>query len=309
MAEWLEICVSVEDELLEIAAGLLDDLVAGGVVIEDPSVISEYAARTHPDEWGIPEQEYADKQPVLKAYLAVDELTEERYAQICRLLSGLGLDVVSRMKTKKVRDEDWATAWQAYYKPVRVGQRMVIKPSWEEWSAADGDLVVVMDPGMAFGCGTHATTVLCLELLEKYLKPGNVVFDAGTGTGILAIAAAKLGAGEVLATDIDLTACRVAQDNVRRNQADNLVQIVHGNLLDMVGDRKAQLIVANIIADVIITIAPDVRRLLVPGGLFIASGIIAERLDHVRSVLEENGMTIGEQRGEGHWVALVASNL
>ena len=301
MADWLEIAVAVDGELVDVVAAVFGDT----VVIEDPVVIGRYAAQTHPDEWGIPEQAYAGKLPVVKAYLPMDELSEARFGHIYQVLSGLGLDVDSRLKTRKVRDEDWSTAWRAYYKPVRVGSRLVIKPSWEEWPAAGGDLVVEMDPGMAFGCGTHATTALCLELMEKYLHTGDVVIDVGAGSGILAVSAAMLGAAEVLATDIDATACRVATDNVRLNRVEDRVRVVRGNLLEQAGNKKAHLIVANIIADVIVVLTPDVRQLLLPGGIFIASGIIRERLDRVKSAFKENGLALREQRTEGHWVALV----
>ena len=303
MSEWLEIAVMAEDSLVDAITELFEDMRSGGVVIEDPAVISQYAAQTHPDEWGVPES--AEQLPLIKAYWPVDEQLEQRVNQIYQSLAGLGVEIASRVKTQKVRDEDWATAWQAYYKPLRAGERLVIKPSWEEWPARDNDLIVEMDPGLAFGCGTHATTVLCLELLEKHLASGAVVFDVGTGTGILAITAAKLGAAAVLATDIDMLACRVALENVRRNRVEDLVRVTQGDLLERMGGRQANLIVANIIADVIIKLTPEVSRLLAPGGLFIASGIIKERLENVRETLEENGFDVREQCSRDNWAALV----
>ena len=305
MGAWLEIAVSVEAELVETVAGLFEALHSGGVVIEDPALVREYAAVTHPDEWGVPEQQYLGQQPLLKAYFPVDEHLDQRLSRLRGMMTRLGLDFETQVTTKTVRDEDWATAWQAYYKPVRVGSRLVVKPSWEQYPAAADDLVIELDPGLAFGCGTHATTALCLVLLEKYLTPGDVVFDVGAGTGILAVAAAKLGAGEVWATDHDPLACRVARENVTRNQAAELVRVMRGDLLEPLRGKTAKLIVANIIADVIRALAPEAAKLLCPGGIFIASGIIRERRDSVVAALEDSGLALREQLEQENWVALV----
>ena len=307
MGEWVEIAVLVEEDLVEEVAGLFCDLPTGGVVIEDPVVIKQYAARIHPDEWGIPESVRPDGRPLLKAYLPADDQLEQRLSTIRRLLTGLGVETATKLTTKTVREEDWATAWQVYYKPVRIGDRIVVKPSWESFPAAEHDLVIEMDPGMAFGCGDHPTTALCLELMEKYLTPGAAVFDVGAGTGVLAIAAAKLGAGEVIATDNDLIACRVALENVQRNRVGDRVRVSQGNLLEAMVGKQADLIVANIIADVIITLAPQAIRHLAPGGLFIASGIIGERRDSVTAAFKECGFNVLEQAEQGSWVALAGA--
>ena len=304
MDAWLEIAVSVEEGLADAVADMFADMRTGGVVIEDPAVIKQHAARHHPDEWGIPEQEYLREKTRIKAYLPADEELERRLAKIRRLLAGMGVETETQLETKTVREEDWATAWQAYYKPVRVGQKLVIKPSWETFPAGGQDIVIEMDPGMAFGSGTHETTAMCLELLEKHLTPGAAVFDVGAGTGILAIAAAKLGAGEVSATDNDPVACRVALDNVLRNRVEDKVRVMRGDLLEPLAASRADLIVANVIADVIITLTPQVVRFLAPGGLFIASGIIEGRRDSVAAVFEECGFTLREQLRQGNWVAL-----
>jgi ribosomal protein L11 methyltransferase len=203
-----------------------------------------------------------------------------------------------------VAEEDWANAWKEYYRTTRVGQWLVIKPSWLDYQQLAGDLVIEMDPGMAFGCGTHATTALCLKLLEKHIRPGMTIYDIGTGSGILAAAAAKLGAGRVLALDIDPVACRAAQENAARNKVNDLVSVRQGSLAEH-SDSGADLVVANIIADVIADLAPDAAAVLSPGGIFIASGIIRDRLDMVIEAVEAAGFAVCEVVEEGLWVALV----
>ncbi|MDD3653937.1 MAG: 50S ribosomal protein L11 methyltransferase [Desulfotomaculaceae bacterium] len=305
--DWLEISVCVHNEGVEIVASLFDEMKTGGVIIEDPAVIIKYAKEIHPDEWGISEKVSFNDLPVVKSYLPVDVSLESRLNGFYNALNQLDLRPVPQVSTRRVADEDWANKWRAYYKPVRVGQRLVIKPCWEQWHGNSRDLVIEMDPGMAFGCGTHPTTGLCLRLLEKYLHSGAIVYDVGTGSGILAVAAAKLGARQVVAVDVDELACQVASANVEKNRVAGLVEVVHGNLLDLI-EGKADLVVANIIASVVTSFTPDAAKALVPGGLFIASGIISSRAQAVRSAIKEAGLTIREQIYEGQWVAFVGEN-
>lgn len=301
---WLEVTVGTLPGTIEIVAGLFEEMNTGGVVIEDPLLLLKYAAEIHPDEWGIEEEVSAQDWPLVKAYFPAGEGLQRKLADFLRDLERLELDPAPRVSTCWVAEEDWANAWRSYYQPTRVGQRLVIKPSWLEWSGKDDDLVIEMDPGLAFGCGTHVTTRLCLVLLEKHLLPGSTVYDVGTGSGILALAAAKLGAGQVTATDFDEVACRVALENVARNGLEETVQVTCGNLLEQV-EGRADLIAANIIADVIIPLAPAAAKALRPGGIFIASGIIRARSDQVREAMRAAGMLSRETLEEGHWVALV----
>lgn len=302
--DWLEITVCTSPGTVEAVTELFEEMKTGGVIIEDPAVILRYAAETHPDEWGVPGKVSEHDWPRVKSYFPVDQDLNSRLSDFHHALELLALNQVPQVSTRRVADEDWANAWRAYYKPVRAGQRLVVKPSWTEWRRKKGDLVIEMDPGMAFGCGTHTTTLLCLRLLEEYVNSDATVYDVGTGSGILAVAAAKLGAGRVTATDLDELACRVALENVARNQVNGIVRVVHGNLLDLV-EGRADLIVSNIIASVIMNLAPDASRALVPGGIFIASGIIRDRAMAVRAVLEASGLAIRDQLCEGHWVAFV----
>lgn len=306
--EWLEIAVSAPPAGVELVSEIFRELGAGGVVIEDPAVIHMYAARTHPEEWAVSPKAAKQDKPVVKAYLPVEDGLDKQLEELFSALDRLGLNPEPEVSTRTVLEEDWASTWKQYYKPVHVGRRIVVKPSWEDYRAVDGELVIELDPGMAFGCGTHPTTSLCLKLLEKYIRGGEKVYDVGTGSGILAVAAAALGAGRVVAVDLDPVACRAAAENVERNRVDGIVRVVQGNLLDNIND-GADLVVSNIIASVIISFAPDAAAALVPGGFLIASGIIRHRADEVRDALEEAGLTLCEQLEEGEWTAIVSKKI
>ncbi|NPV72813.1 MAG: 50S ribosomal protein L11 methyltransferase [Pelotomaculum sp.] len=303
--EWLEITVRTPPEGVELVADIFQEIGTGGVVIEDPAVIFKYAGATCPEEWAVPESATADGLPRVKGYLPADGTQSKRLEELAAALARLLPGPASAVSTRTVSEEDWANAWKKYYKPVRAGRRLVVKPSWEDYRAEEGDLVIEMDPGMAFGSGTHATTCLCLRLLEKYVRPGGTVYDVGTGSGVLAVAAARLGAGRVVAVDIDPLACRVAAGNAERNGVAGKVQVVQGNLLEKV-EGRADLVVANIIADVIAAFAPEAAGALAPGGVLIASGIIEEKAGLVVCALEAAGLAVCERDEEGRWVALAA---
>ncbi|NLM44620.1 MAG: 50S ribosomal protein L11 methyltransferase, partial [Clostridiales bacterium] len=206
--------------------------------------------------------------------------------------------------TKVMKEEDWATSWKKYFKPFKAGERVVVKPTWEKYEAQDGDIVVEIDPGMAFGTGNHETTIMCIKLLEKYVEKQNYVYDVGCGSGILGITAAKLGAEKVLCVDLDEVACKVADENVKINKESHRIKVKKGNLLDIAAE-KADLIVANIIADVIISFAHQAYVFLNPGGIFISSGIILDRQEDVVNELKINGFTILEIAQMGEWCAIV----
>lgn len=305
--DWLEITVSTPPEGVEPVAVIFQETGAGGVVIEDPAVILQYAAQIHPEEWAVPPGAAKDSMPLVKGYLPVDNELPKQLEGFKAALSRLVLFPPPKVSTRIIPEKDWAGAWKAYYKPERIGRRLVVKPSWESYSASKNELIIEIDPGMAFGSGTHTTTTMCLKLLEKYIQPGLTVYDIGTGTGILAITAAKLGAGQVTAVDLDSLACKVAAGNVERNSVAGQVRVMRGNLLDLL-DGGVGLIVSNILADVIISLAPDAARALAPGGIFIASGIIRERAGDVCAALEAAGLLICEQMEDGQWVALVTKN-
>ena len=204
-----------------------------------------------------------------------------------------------------VSEEDWANSWKDYYKPIRIGERIVIVPAWEKYENQPEDVVVTMDPGMAFGTGTHETTRLVIKLLEKHSCKGQRVLDVGCGSGILAICASKLGAAECRAYDIDEVAVRVAQDNVLTNNCENVI-CEQSDLLksvDLEGGRY-DLITANIVADIIIRMIPDVGRYMKDDAILLASGIIAPRANDVIVAFESAGFEIVEAETDNDWCAL-----
>lgn len=303
--EWLEITVRIPAEGVEPVSDIFIELGTGGVVIEDPALILQYRRDTHPDEWAVPGQAAENSLNLVKGYLPVQDDLPRRVEEIKSMISQMDLEPRPEILTHVVAEEDWAVAWKKFYKTSRVGRRLVIKPSWEDYQPRAGDLVIEMDPGMAFGCGTHATTSLCLQLLEKYMRPGISVYDIGTGSGILAVAAARLGAGRVLAVDIDPVACKTAAENATRNNVSETVSVRQGNLAELL-EGGADIVVANIIADVIAGFAPQAAATLRPGGTFIASGIIRDKAEMVRSALAAAGLSVCEALEDGLWVALVS---
>lgn len=204
-----------------------------------------------------------------------------------------------------VNDEDWKNNWKEYFKPTRITDRIVVKPSWEEYESSPGDLVIQIDPGMAFGTGTHETTTLCLKLMEKYGAAEKSILDVGCGSGILSIAAGLLGAKEVLGVEIDPVAVKVGQDNVELNGFSQKIKVIEGDLTKGI-DYKADLVVANIMADIVKMLSKDVPRHLNDGGIFISSGILTERKEDVVSAIKDCGFEIVEIAEQGEWCAIAA---
>jgi ribosomal protein L11 methyltransferase len=265
------------------------------------------------DRWGrggaVVEQTVGDAAgPLVKTYLLAEDDEALRQVQI-----GLALLRQARgLPEPRVRflaETDWAEAWKAGYGVLRIGRRLVVRPTWrDDYVPQPDDLLIELDPGMAFGSGLHPTTRLCLEALEDALRPGQVVLDVGTGSGILSIAAARLGAARVVALDTDPLAVQIARENVALNRVEDVVQVEVGTV--QIPNSKSQisnhLVVANILAETIMELAPALAAHLLPEGVLIASGIIVERAEAVASCLRENGMSPVERRDDGDWVALVA---
>lgn len=215
-------------------------------------------------------------------------------------------DIEGRVEVIGVSEEDWANSWKAYYKPLHIGKKMVIVPAWERYEEKPGEIIVRMDPGMAFGTGTHETTRLVIELLEEYTKPGMRVLDVGCGSGILAICARKLGAAECKAYDIDPVAVRVARENIKDSGETGVTCDVSDLLrgVDLAGGRY-DLICANIVADIIIRMAPDVGAYMKDDAILLASGIITERAEEVEAALAANNLTVAARHDDNGWCALV----
>lgn len=206
--------------------------------------------------------------------------------------------------TRTVSEDSWAEVWKKYYKPFYAGEHLVVKPTWEPFDPKPGDRIIEIDPGMAFGSGTHETTGMCISLLEETIRGGEDIIDVGTGSGILAIAAALLGAGHVLAIDIDPDAVRVAGENVAHNQVENIVEVREGDLLKNTQE-TCQICVANIISDIIISFAAPLRNHIRPGGLFICSGIVRERTEEVREALLRADYEVLRTEYRGEWTAFL----
>lgn len=300
---WVEITVTIHREAIEAVANLLQDAGAGGTVIEDPEVYGEgdgFSTVFLPAP--------GDVDARVKAYLPENDLVGEKVAFIRQQLDVFRqfLDVgPGEISLRPVVEEEWAEAWKKYFKAEKVGRRLVVVPSWEDPGENADSVVIYLDPGMAFGTGTHPTTRRCLQTLEDHIHGGERVYDVGTGSGILSIAAAKLGAGRVTAIDLDPVAVRVARENVALNRVDSVVTVREGDLLS-VASEPAQVIVANIIADAIIMLCGSVTRYLAPGGVFIAAGIIEGRRDEVLRAVMDAGMKIREIHQDGEWVAFMA---
>lgn len=306
---WIEVRVITKSEALEPISGIFYSLDCKGVAIEDPEDI--LGREQGPLTWDFADinvLEHKGKAAVVKAYFAEEDNIEDVLEYVNERLTELkemGLDLgEAKVEHEKMHEEDWANTWKQYYKPTKVGEKIVVKPIWEEYEAKDGELVVDLDPGMAFGTGTHETTRMCIQSLEKYVKEDSTVFDVGCGSGILAIAAAKLGAKLAVGVDLDPVAVESSIENVGYNKLKN-IEILHGNLVEVI-DGKADIVVANILAEIICILTDDVKRVLKDGGVFITSGIIHDRVDMVCEKLEATGFEVMEKNRDGEWNCIVA---
>lgn len=221
-------------------------------------------------------------------------------------LPEFGLPAVpDELTVRYAEEEDWANAWKQYFKPTRVGKSLIVKPSWEAYSPEADDLVLELDPGMAFGTGNHPTTRLCMEALEKWVTPGMRVADVGTGSGILSLTAARLGASAVWATDIELLARQIASENVVRNDLENVVSVLEAEAFEDAA-QNCDLVVMNIVAHAIVALAPQTAQRLKTDGIFIGSGIVTEHEAAVNEALAAVGMEPIETFREDIWVCFVA---
>ena len=309
MSTWNEIKIVLKEEDLEYIQGVLYTMDVRGISIEDPSDI--LGREQGPLTWDFADInifEYGKDKAVVKAYFNIDVDVKEVISEIrdkVEKAKALGVDIGAyEIFSEEVNEKDWANEWKKYYKPIKVGEKFVVKPLWEEYAAEGDEIILHMDPGMAFGTGTHETTRMCLEAIEDYMKQDTRVFDIGTGSGILAIGASKLGAKDVVGVDLDIVAVDSAKENVGYNKLNN-VEILHGNLMDVV-EGTADIIVANIIAEIILVLIDDVKKMINENGVFISSGIIREKEAVVTQALLEKGFRIIEVRREGEWVCIVS---
>lgn len=312
--QWREIIVHTTTDGADLLSELMMELGASGTEIVDRADVPD------PDKpgvyWELYDKKLLEDMPedvLVKGWFARDEHEQQTVENLKARLEELKTDSFGvemgtlRVDEENVKDEDWAEEWKKNYKPFRIGSHLVVKPTWEKYVNQPGDLVIELDPGMAFGTGTHETTNMCMQQLERCLKPGLRVMDVGTGSGILAIAAAKLGAQNVLAIDIDPDAVKVAKENVELNHVTKQVRVVVGDLCKSEA-MPCEVAVANIVADAICMLAGPMTRHLVKGGLLICSGIIREREADVQKAAKEAGYRQVDRIEKGEWVALCLKN-
>jgi len=300
---WVEVSVVVDAETAEAVNALFEQHGDGGAVVEEvplqPGLVDERELRDAP----APEGGLAVRR-VIKAFLpAGDEARLEALRQALWHLSQLR--PLPEPEIRELGPADWAEAWKSGYQVLTVGPRMRIVPSWIPYEPAPGEVTITLDPGMAFGTGLHPTTQLCLQALEDLIVPGMRVLDVGTGSGILAIAAAKLGAAEVLGLDIDMIAVRTARENMQLNGVDSVVRVERGSV-DTADHGAYDLVLANILAEINARLAPDLARHTAPQGWLVASGILDTREPVVTQAFAAAGLEVARCWQQEDWLALGA---
>lgn len=308
--KWLELSIHTKNEAVEAISNILHEAGASGVVIEDSAEFAKPREDQFGEIYALNKADFPEDGVIVKAYLAESSFINETVKEITLSITNLrnyNIDVGNNVVSIcEVNEEDWATAWKQYYHPVKISERFTIVPTWEDYTPVSTDeLIIELDPGMAFGTGTHPTTVMCLQGLEEVVQQGDTVVDIGTGSGVLSIGAAMLGAKSVHALDLDEVAVRAAKENVELNKVSDTVSVFHGNLLDTVKE-PADVVVANILAEIIMSFTDDAFSIVKPGGLYVTSGIIGAKRDDVKAALEASGFVIEEVLMMEDWVAIIA---
>lgn len=310
--EWMEIKVLTTTEAADLISEILLEMGSEGTVIEDRNDV--FANQRPEGQWDIIDPAIADRigeDVKVSGFFPADERLGDALAALRERLRRLG-ETAGELPLGKLEivmndfeDEDWSQSWKRTFQPVRLGEHFVVRPGWIECPLEAGDREIVIDPGLAFGTGTHETTGMCMALVEKYVRPGMTVIDIGTGSGILAIAAAHMGASRVLASDLDPVAARVAAENARDNGFGEAIETRCGDLLQVV-DEAGDVVIANIIADAILQLVGPVRACIADGGVFISSGIAADRRAEVEAALTAAGYEILDAPVKGEWAAFAA---
>ncbi|RIW37595.1 50S ribosomal protein L11 methyltransferase [Bacillus salacetis] len=308
--KWSEISIHTTNEAIEPISNILHEAGASGVVIEDPFELEKEREDIFGEIYQLNPDDFPEEGVIVKAYLPVNSFLGETVDEIKQSIENLvkyNIDIGrNSVEISEVNEEEWATAWKKYYNPVKISEKFTIVPTWEQYEPVNSDeLIIELDPGMAFGTGTHPTTVMCIQALERTVKPGNHVIDVGTGSGVLSIASAMLQAEKVGAYDLDEVAVNSARLNTKLNKVHDRVAVSQNNLLDGVSE-GADVIVANILAEVILKFTDDAARIVKPGGYFITSGIIGQKKDLVKTAVIEAGFEVEEVMLMEDWVAIIA---
>lgn len=310
--QWLEIAIMVKDAGADIMAEVLRE--KGVEIVSIESVKKQNFDDTI--EWSGAKGQYesnTNEYMYVKAYYEYNKETSQDIIDYIKKrvedIELMHLDSIDlgecTVAYQLIDDEDWANDWKKFFKPMHITKNIVVKPSWEPYNKKDDEIVLVIDPGLAFGTGMHETTKMCMEFIEEYVEKGMTIADVGCGTGILSILAAKLGAKDIKAIDLDPVCIPIAKENTQVNNVQDSVEVIKGDLTEKLKE-KADIIIANIVATPIIEIIKKLNKVLKPQGYFIASGIIDDRKQDVLDALEKAGLKLIEIKEEKVWVALVA---
>ena len=305
-----EIVFTVDSKDKEIASDIVGMLNCGGIYIEDYTDLDDDPTVK---QVGIVDEALLEKDKtkvLLHVYADEHTSVENCLAFVSDRFSSEG--ITYEVEIKHVDEEDYANSWKQYYKPIKIGNRVVIVPEWEPYEKADGEITVTLNPGMAFGTGTHETTSMCIEALQDIVFEGDEVLDIGCGSGILSVTALLCGANRADATDIDRNAVNVAYENAELNGVKDRLHATEDNILSAespirTAGKKYNVVIANIVADVIIDICGFVKTLIKPYGCFVASGIISERLDDVVKAMNDNGLCVAAIHEKRGWNCIIAN--
>lgn len=306
--DWTEIEVVVKNKYENNIVGILYLFDIDGINISDSRDYEEFAKEK--PYWVVLDEEDFVKSEFItaKTYLKNDDELEENLKLLNERISEFEKEYNEKVILKidsKIKNEDWANEWKKYYKPTKVGKNFIIKPTWEEYDLSENEVMIELDPGMAFGTGTHETTALCLEALEKLELKDKLVFDIGSGSGILSVGALKLGAKKVEAVDIDILGVEATLDNAKLNKVEDRIIVHHGDLCEKLNS-KADVIVANILAHILVKLLGDISKFIKDDGIFVGSGIIDSKYKDVEDALIENNFEILEVNKNKDWVCVIA---
>ncbi|VEF47736.1 50S ribosomal protein L11 methyltransferase [Bacillus freudenreichii] len=306
---WTEMSILTTNEAVEPVSHILYEAGVSGLAIEDRADFLRVRENRFGEIYELNPEDFPEEGVIIKAYLANTESLSETVKIIKQNISKLidfQIDIgKNKITLSDVKEEDWATAWKKYYHPVQVSDRFTIVPTWEDYTPAENELIIELDPGMAFGTGTHPTTIMCIQALEKTVQAGDYVIDVGTGSGVLSIAAALLDAKKVTALDLDDVAVEAAIQNVALNRVEEKVSVSQNDLLNGI-EEAADVVVANILAEVIISFAAEAAEAVKPNGYFVASGIINQKKEAVSNALTQAGFSIEEVISMDDWVAFIS---
>ena len=292
---WKEIEIQTTNQAFSAVSNLLEEAGASGLFTEQVSG--------------------SENEIIIKAYFEETNELADNLKKVQKKIEDLrdyDLDIgLANFKVTQVQEEDWANKWKENFKPFNITDDIVIKPTWEEYEATANEIIIEIDPGQAFGTGHHVTTSSCLDAIEENLTPQTSVLDLGTGTGILAIAAAKLGADKIVGLDIDPVAVKAARANAKLNEVSTEIEFLEGNLVDSVEDNY-DLVIANILPHIILQLIPNLKEVMHQDSTFILSGIVVEKLDEIKQALLDNGFVINDmiRKSEENddWVTIVGTS-